>query len=141
MTEPTTPRPSLWPHLQPLLLAVVTTCRQRRTSELLLTLSVGLVQGLGRHTLTQVLVGLGRGETDWSAAYRLFTRARFDLAAGRQALLDRLLAIMPATQPLVVVLDGTQVPRTSPRFVGVGWLKAPRTPAWRPGIHRAPALR
>jgi hypothetical protein len=123
--------------LQPLLLAVVVTCRQRRTGALLLTLCVGLLQALGRHTLTQVLAGLGRGECDWSAAYRLFSQARFDLAAGRQALLARLLALIPADRPLVVVLDGTQLARTSRRFVGTGWLQAPRTPVWRPGIHWA----
>jgi hypothetical protein len=120
-----------------LLLAVARTCRQHRTGELFLTVSVGLLQGLGRATLTQVLQGLGRGECDWSAAYRLFRQARVDLAAGRWALLAQLLTLIPAGQPLVVVLDGTQVPRTSRRFVGAGWLNAPRTPAWRPGIHRA----
>ncbi len=137
MRQPITPRPAVWSHLLPLLLAVTSTCRQHRTAELLLTLSVGLLQSLGRHTITQVLQGLGRGEQDWSAAYRLFATARFDLTTGRRALLARLLALVPATAPLVVVLDGTQLPRTSPRFVGVGWLKAPRTPVWRPGSHRA----
>ena len=137
MAQPTTARPRVWPHLQPLLLALTATCRQRRTGELLMTLAVGLLQSLGRHTLTQVLQGLGRGECDWSAAYRLFRHARFDLAVGRRALLAHLVALLPAEQPLVVVLDGTQLPRSSPRFVGVGWLKAPRTPPWKPGIHRA----
>src|SRR5688500_16394586 len=119
MTEPSTGHSrAVWPHLQPLLLVVAAPCRQRRTGELLLTLAVGLRQALGRHTLTQVLAGLGRGECDWSAAYRLFSQARFDLADGRQALLGRLLALIPAAQPLVVVLDGTQLPRTSRRFVG-----------------------
>lgn len=137
MRQPTTARPVVWPHLQPLLLAVATTCRQHRTGALLLTLGVGRLQALGRHTLTQVLVGLGRGECDWSAAYRRFSQARFDLEAGRRALLGRVLPLIPATQPLVVVLDGTQLGRTSRRFVGVGWRKAPRTPVWRPGIHWA----
>lgn len=144
MLQPTTPAtarpdalPRIWPHLQPVLLVVVATCRQRRTAERLLTLTVGLLQALGRHTITQVLQGLGQGNADWSAVYRLFSQARFDLAAGRQALLAQVLDLIPVTRPLVVVLDGTQLPRTSPRFVGVGWLKAPRTPAWRPGIHRA----
>lgn len=137
MVEATTPRPVVWAHLQPLLVVVASTCRQHRTAELVLTLCVGLLQALGRHTLTQVLAGLGRGECDWSAAYRLFRQARFDLEAGRRALLGRLLALIPADHPLVVVLDSTQLPRASRRFVGAGWLKAPRTPPWRPGIHRA----
>ena len=138
MAEPTTPRAgAVWPQLQPLLRSVAATCRQQRTAELVLTLCVGMLQALGRHTLTPVLQGLGRSECDWSAAYRLFSQARFDLEAGRRALLTRLLALVPATAPLVVVLDGTQLPRTSRRLVGVGWLKALRTPVWRPGIHPA----
>lgn len=125
------------PHLLPLLLALARTARQHRTQERLLTLSLGYLQTLGRHTLTGILRSLGRERLDWSAAYRLFAQARFDLDAARQRLLHSVLATLPADEPLVVVLDGTQLARTSPRFPGVGWLRHPRTPVWKPGIHRA----
>ena len=108
MLQPTTPAtarpdalPRIWPHLQPVLLVVVATCRQRRTAERLPTLTVGLLQALGRHTITRVLQGLGQGNADWSAVYRLFSQARFDLAAGRQALLTQVLDLIPVTRPLV----------------------------------------
>jgi len=123
--------------LLPLLLALATTAPQPRTRERLLTLCLGYLQTLGRHTITGVLRSLGRDGLDWSAAYRLFARERFDLAAARRRLVDTVLATLGPDDPLVVALDGTQLPRTSPRFPGVGWLRSPRTPVWRPGIHRA----
>lgn len=136
MPQSRTPRPVL-PHLEPLLLAVALTARQRRTAERFLTLTLGLVQALGRHTITQLLLGLGHGDRDWSAAYRLFRRARIDLEVARRTLVVGVLRHVPRTQPLVVVLDATQLPRTSRRLVGTGWLKAPRSPVWKPGLHRA----
>lgn len=60
MTQPTTSsaptdRPTVWSQLQPLLLAVAATARQRRTGARFLTVCVGLLQALGRSTLSQVL--------------------------------------------------------------------------------------
>ena len=136
MAQSRTSRPVL-PHLLPLLLALALTARQQRTRERLLTLCLGYIQTLGRHTITGVLRSLGRDDLDWSAVYRLFSQARFDLEAARRVLLAAVLATLAANDPLVVVLDGTQLARTSPRFPGVGWLRSPRTPVWRPGIHRA----
>lgn len=136
MAKSRTSRPVL-PHLLPLLLALALTARHPRTRERLLTLSLGYLQTLGRHTLTGVLRSLGRDDLDWSAAYRLFSQERFDLEHARQRLLAGVLATLGADDPLVVVLDGTQLARTSARFPGVGWLRSPRTPVWRPGIHRA----
>lgn len=136
MPQSRTPRPVL-PHLEPLLLAVALTARQRRTADRFLTLTLGLIQALGRHTITQILLGLGQGDRDWSAAYRLFRLGRIDLEVARRTLVVGVLRHVPRTQPLVVVLDATQLPRTSPRLVGCGWLKAPRSPFWKPGLHRA----
>jgi hypothetical protein len=136
MPQSRTSRPVL-PHLLPLLLALATTARQPRTQERLLTLCLGYLQTLGRHTLTGVLRSLGRDGLDWSAAHRLFSQERFDLEAARRTVLETVLTTLGGDEPLVVVLDGTQLARTSPRFPGVGWLRSPRTPVWRPGIHRA----
>lgn len=136
MPQSHTSRPVL-PHLEPLLLAVALTARQRRTAERFLTLTLGLLQALGRRTITGVLLGVGHGDRDWSAAYRLFRAERIDLEVARRDLVAGVLRHVPRAQPLVVVLDATQLPRTSRRLVGCGWLKSPRTPCWKPGIHRA----
>jgi hypothetical protein len=55
--------------LLPLLLDLVTTARQHRTQERLLTLCLGQMQTLRRHTITGVLCSLGWDRLDWSAAY------------------------------------------------------------------------
>jgi hypothetical protein len=90
-----------------------------------------------RHTVTQLLVALGATDADWSAWYRLFSVPRFDYDALTGRFLRETLAEIPAAGPYVAVVDGVQLPRSSTRMPGTGWLKCPRTPAWRPGIHRA----
>jgi hypothetical protein len=57
----------------------------------------------------------------------------------RQVLIT-LLGHLGPNDPLVVVLDATQVPRSSRRFPGVGWTKSLRSPHWKPGIHLAQRL-
>lgn len=111
--------------------------RQRRVADRLVGLTLAMLLTVGRHTLTRALVTAGQGQCDWSAAYRLFSRERVDLDLLRRGLVAHLTAHLPHRSPLVVVLDGTQLGRTSRTLVGVGWLKAPRTPPWKPGIHRA----
>ena len=127
MPQSRTSRPVL-PSLQPLLVALVMTAQQPRTQERLLTLCLGYLQTLGRHTLTGILRSLGHDGLDWSAAYRLFSRVRFDLEAACRQVLATVLSTLEPEDPLVVVLDGTQLGRTSARFPGVGWLRSPRTP-------------
>jgi hypothetical protein len=114
---------------------VVATCPRPDTAAYFQTLTQGLQLNLGRHTLSQVLLGLGQGEQDWSAAYRLFAEARFDLGPGRRALLAAVLAAHEPDAPLPVVVDATQLPRTSRKLVGVGLGRCPRNPVWAPGLH------
>lgn len=111
--------------------------RQSRVAERLLQLTLALVLVSGRRMVSRLLVWLGRGDDDWSAAYRLFTRGRVDLEVVRRAVVVRWIALHRPGTPLLTVLDGTQLPRTGRHMPGAGWLRAPRSPAWRPGIHRA----
>jgi hypothetical protein len=107
--------------------------RQQRVADRLVQLTLALCLTVGRRTLTRTLVTAGWGHQDWSAAYRLFSRGRVDLEVLRCGLVWQLTRRSPHRRPLVVVLDGTQVGRTSRRLVGVGWLKGPRSPAYPPG--------
>ena len=136
MPEPTMSRPVL-PHLHPLLTRLAGTARQSRTRQRAVTLTYGLVLAFGRRTLTQVQLACGWGDRDWSAAYRLFRRPLLDQDAADRALLAEVVRHHPPHRPVPVVLDATQLHRTSRHLVGTGWLPAPRSPTWRRGLHRA----
>lgn len=100
-------------------------------------LVVGQLLTLGRHTITQSLITLGHVQEDWSAFYRLLGVPRVDGDELRRCLLRETLAEVPVEAPYVVAMDGVQVPRSSRTMPGTSWLKAPRTPVWKAGIHRA----
>jgi hypothetical protein len=112
-------------------------CRQARPFQRLVALVVGHLCAFGRQTITQALVALGLTAHDWSAFYRLFGVPRLDYDQLTRCFLGEWLTSVPPDGPLVVVMDAVQIPRASGRMPGTSWLKAPRTPAFRPGIHRA----
>ncbi len=111
--------------------------RQARCFDRLRALVVGHLCTAARHTLTQVLLALGLVDADWSAFYRLFSHARLDYDVLSTCFLHATLAQIPPPQPYVVTVDGVQFPRSSRTMPGTAWLKNPRTPVWKPGIHRA----
>lgn len=123
----------------------VTTCatmlqhatRQRRTAVRALLLTIGLVLVTGRSMISRVLIVTGMTTSDWTAFYRVFAAARIDLTDLRAQVTTAWLALYPDDAPAVVVVDGTQLPRTGRKISGVGFARHPRTPAWKPGIHRA----
>lgn len=122
------------------LTAAAPATRQHRTHTRVVLLTLGSMLALGRHTLTQVLVALGGGDQDWSAWHRLFNRERVRFAVLQRQVVQALVAQLKPGAPLVVALDATQLPRSSRRFPGVGWTKAPRSPNWNPGLHHAQRL-
>src|SRR6476620_3346398 len=120
-----------------LLRAVRPAFQQERPYRRCVALVFGSVFGFARHTISQQLLVLGVTEQDWSAWYRLFSEPRIDVDALDAELVRQTLSEIPATGPYVVAVDGVQVPRWSLGLPGTSWLKAPRTPKWKPGIHRA----
>jgi len=111
--------------------------RQERCFRRMVTLTLAMVFCFGRHTVTQLLLTLGLVDTDWSAMYRLFSRARFDMLILARCLFRETVAHVEEDELYVVGTDGTQIPRSSHRLPGTSWLRSPRTPAFKTGIHRA----
>jgi len=103
-------------------------------------LTLGGLLSLGRHTRSQVVVSIGAGRQEWSPWYRLLSRSRVRTSVLQRQVLSTLLGHLAPDAPLVVVLDATQLPRSSRRFPGVGWTKSIRSPHWKPGIHLAQRL-
>jgi len=137
MPQLTKPEPVLLPQFLALLAAHRAAFRQERAYRRLAVLAIGLLCAFSRHTLTQVLVALGLGDQDWSAAYRLFSVPRVDVDQLGRSLLRQTLVHVPPEQPYLVALDGVQVPRRSRRMPGTSWLHDPHSPPFRRGIHRA----
>lgn len=111
--------------------------RQERPYRRAVALVIGTLFSFARHTVTQALLALGLTDADWSAWYRLFSRERFDEERLAHCLFQETLVHADPSQPYVVGIDGTQVPRSSVKMPGTSWLKAPRTPPFKVGIHRA----
>lgn len=138
MDETTTTRPT---RLLDALLAVLAAHRpaftQERPYQRCVALTLAHLCAFSRHTITQLLVALGLSQVDWSAFYRLFSTPRLDYDELTRCLVHQTLTEIAPGAPYLVGLDGVQTPRTSQRMPGTSWLKAPRTPVWKPGIHRA----
>jgi len=124
-------------HLLALLSAHRVIFKQERVYQRVVALVLGEVFTFARHTVTQLLMSLGLTAQEWSAWYRLFSRGRFQAERASAVLLTETLAHVAADEVYVVAGDGTQTPRSSHKIEGSGWLRNPRTPPFRIGIHAA----
>lgn len=83
---------------------------------------------LGRHTITGLLTASGQQFVDWSAAYRLFSKERFEIGAlfavARQATVEQL----DDNQPLVALLDDTLLRKRGRKIAGTSWHRDPLGP-------------
>ena len=113
--------------LYPLLTTLVTlieasrpACTQARSHARLRALAIGWLLACGRHTLTGVLRALGQVAGDWTASYRLLGTPRVDFATAGARLVAATLPLSGATEPYLVALDATLIPRQSRRMPGTG---------------------
>lgn len=135
--SPDASSPTILSAFGPLLLGLRSACKQERTWQRLLVLWCGALVNLGCQRLSQVIVATGHGGRDWTAWYRLFNRQRIDWSRAQTQLVRELSRELEGDDPLVVVLDATQLPRTGKRMPGIGWGRNPFNPAWKPGIWRS----
>ena len=101
---------------------------QERVFRRVVALVLSEVFALGRHTVTQLLRGLGATDCDWSATYRVFSRERFDEEALGAQMLRETLAHVEVSEPYVVTGDGVRIPRSGKHVAGSSWWPAPRAP-------------
>lgn len=129
--------PGLLAALMVLLAAHRPAFRREQPYRRAVALVFGEMFAFARHTVTQGLLALGLTDADWSPFYRLFSRSRYDEEALSRCFLRETLAHSPAAEPYVTGIDTTQIPRSSMKMPGTGWLRAPRTAVFQRGIHRA----
>jgi len=111
--------------------------RQERVFQRVALLLVAELVVFARHTVTQLLMSVGRTETDWSSWYRLFSRGRFPYEQASGVLFGETLKHVGAEELYVVAGDGTQTGRSSLKMEGAHWLHNPQSPVFRRGIHIA----
>jgi len=131
------PQPALLENLFGLLERHRGAFRQERTYLRSVGLVLGEIFNFGRHTVTQGLMALGMTDGDWSGWYRLFSRGRYEERKVSHILLCETIEHTDPADPYVAGVDGVQIPRSSLRMPGTSWMKAPRTPVFKVGIHRA----
>ena len=111
--------------------------RQERTYWRVVGMVLGELFNFGRHTVTQGLMALGINDGDWSGWYRLFSQGRYEEKKVARIFFRETLRHTRAEEPYVTGVDGVQIPRSSWKMAGTSWMKAPRTPVFKVGIHRA----
>lgn len=111
--------------------------RQERVFQRAALLVVAEVIAFARHTVTQLLLGIGQSQTDWSSWYRLFSHGRFPYDAASGVLFSETLKHVAADDLYVVAGDGTQTRRSSRKMEGAHWLHNPQSPVFKRGIHIA----
>jgi hypothetical protein len=87
--------------------------------------------------VTGLLSTCGRQFEDWSAAYRLFARARLE----PEALFDGIGQLcheqLPAGEPVRICLDDSLLPKSGARTPGVAWRRDPQGPPFQTNFVRA----
>jgi hypothetical protein len=129
--------PALLTELLALMVAHRPAFRREQPYRRAVALVFGEVFAFARHTVTQGLLALGLTDADWSAFYRLFSRSRYDEERLSRCFFRETLLHSKSEEPYVTGIDTTQIPRSSMKMPGTGWLRAPRTAVFRRGIHRA----
>lgn len=86
--------------------------------------------GLGRRTVSGMLCASAQQFTDWSAAYRLFERERFDREALFAPVRREVVKRLGKEEPLVVMMDDTLIRKRGRKVHGTGWRRDPLGPSF-----------
>ena len=96
-------------------------CAQSRAHQRLRAHLLAQLVCLGPHTITGLLRTLGEQFRDWSAAYRLYGRARFDPSDLFGIVRRDLEQGLAPDQPLVVALDDSILRKTGRKIPAAAW--------------------
>lgn len=87
--------------------------------------------------MTGLLTTSGSQFQDWTAAYRLFSRARLPLDPIFGLVRRTVVSELPPLAPVCAVLDDSLVRRAGPRTPGVAWRRDPLGPRFQTNFVRA----
>ena len=101
--------------------------KQARTARRAHDLAYGVLNCLGRHTLTGMLTASGQQFIDWSAAYRLFQGERMNTDALFSTIRKNLIQVSNS-EPIYAHMDDTLLKKTGKKIPGTGWRRDPLGP-------------
>lgn len=93
-------------------------------------LMYGELTCLGRHTVTGMLAASGNQFTDWSGAYRLFSKRRIDIPKVMDIVQTNVLQEIDDLPYIVSHMDDTVIKKTGRHIPGTAWRRDPLGPAF-----------
>lgn len=110
---------------------------QRRTLHRAIEHALSITTLAGRRTISRAILALGRGQVDWSADYRLFSRQQWKPAALFKPVIAHYLERYPDGRPIGVALDDTAVARSGKHVPHSSWCRDPMSPPFHVNLIRA----
>lgn len=104
---------------------------QGRTFERALAVLTGLLTSYGRHTVSKALCAEGRGQAEWAADYRTFSRAPWELGDLFTGVLATGLTYVPGNDFIAVFVDDTALKKSSRVIAAARWLRDALSPPFR----------
>jgi hypothetical protein len=98
-----------------------------------LALALGLLCGVGRGTTTRGILALGRQHEDWSAFYRLCSRAPWDAESLFASAFKESLRWIKSDW-VVVAYDDTRLKKTGKKIPGAQYHRDPLSPPFHPNL-------
>lgn len=102
--------------------------KQTRTMLRAKELAYGLINCVGRHTITGFLSSCGKLFEDWSADYRLFQQDRMQIDCLFDVVRKNIITQLDARHPIYAHMDDTILKKTGKKVVGTAWRRDPLGP-------------
>ena len=102
--------------------------KQKRIADRVRALAHGLVTCYGRHTLTGMITACGQQFVDWSAAYRLFSKNRIQVAELFRTVIEKVVDKQTSSAYIVAHMDDTLIRKTGKKIPGTSWKRDPLGP-------------
>src|SRR5258708_27909270 len=106
---------------------------QQRTARHSLEFSLAMPASMGRRTITSALSALGRTESDWSSAYKFFSRSRWDEVGRFRPVFEHYLQMFPSG-PIAIAVDDTKAHKVGKKIRSAFWQRDPLSPPFHANL-------
>ncbi len=93
-------------------------------------MAISSLLALSRHTITGLITTYGGQFKDWSSAYRLFERERFEKDLLFAPVLSEVCSCLDSDDPVFGMIDDTIIRKCGRKICGTGWRRDPLGPAF-----------